>query len=137
MRALMGIRLFDGTVAPSRDAPFVAVAFGRGVTAIEHEDPDADLGMLICVDVDDVAGVLDGNGFTFGDAGVHVAMKHGDVLLFNPKERHAVTEAFYKAAPPVGAPVPYRTIMSLYLKEKHLKNTACRPPSKDEPPLAL
>ena len=29
MRALMGIRLFDGTVAPSRDAPFVAVAFGR------------------------------------------------------------------------------------------------------------
>lgn len=134
MNKLMGIRFFDGHFKPAEDAPFVAAAYGEHVAAIEHVDRDVSLGMLVVVDVDDEAHVLDGNGFAFGDVGTYVALGHGDVLLFNPKERHAITESFYKTTPPTGTN-PRRYVISLYLKQKHLKNTACRPPTEGVRPM--
>ena len=61
-------------------------------------------------------------------------MKHGDVLLFDPKLQHSITEALYRRAPRLGTR-PWRALLSFYLKEGHLKLAACHPPRRGAPAL--
>lgn len=92
--------------------PWLGMAWGRFVAAAQHVDKDAALGMLICVDVNDPNRVLRGSHFYFGGLDILIKLNHGDVLLFDPRLQHGVTEAYYSEPPPAGSR-PWRALLSL------------------------
>lgn len=70
-----------------------SIAFAENVAMNAHRDDDFFLG-VVCV-VQEDALIVDGNDvcqyFCFPDQGKAVALKNGDVLLFNPKEKHCIS----------------------------------------------
>ena len=124
---LLGYKLFEDGPPASKNMPWLGMAWGRFVAAAQHVDQDATLGMLICVDVDDPNRVLRGSHFYFGGLDILIKLNHGDVLLFDPRLQHGVTEPYYSEPPPAGSR-PWRALLSLYLKDSHLLLATCHPP---------
>ena len=118
--------LFSATTEGAK-APFLAYAFAQWVIAVQHADGDKGIGMLLVVDVDDPDAILEGNSFYFSAVDALFKLKHGDVLLFNPREYHSITEAYLSADPKPAAPRPCRYVLSFYANPSHMSLIACHP----------
>ena len=118
--------LFGGTTEGAR-APFLAYAFARWVIAVQRRDGDKGIGLLFVVDVDDPDATLEGNAFYFSAVDALFKLKHGDVLLFNPREYHSITEAFLSTVPKRRASQPCRYVLSFYTNPSHMSLISCHP----------
>ena len=82
--------------------------------------------LLVCLEGGERRDILQGGEFAFAASGAKVALKHGDVMLFDASQPHCFCEVYYKEKYE-GADPPWRIVVSFYIKEDYVAHAAAMP----------